>query len=75
MPKSPKQPSQPKEPKMDDLMTIAEAADALGKSTRTIRRYVEERVLPAFIAGKRGLMIRSSDVAGLLRPYVPKATA
>lgn len=57
---------------MDDMLTIAEAAEAIGKSHKTIRRYIDRGDLKAFIAGRRGLMVRESDVAALLRPFVPK---
>lgn len=60
---------------MDDMLTLAAAAEAIGKSPRTIRRYIDEGILQAFVAGKRGLMVRQGDVSRLLTPYTPKASA
>lgn len=64
-----------KEGPMDDMMTLPEASKRIGKSVRTLRRYIESGRLKAFVCGARGMLVRGSDVMGLLTPYVPKARA
>lgn len=50
----------------------AEAADYLGVTDRTLRRYVASGQLPAYRLGSRLLRFRQSDLDALLRP-VPTA--
>lgn len=50
-------------------LTQAEAADYLGVTTRTIRRYISIGLLPASrIKGSRLIRINRADVDALLRP-------
>lgn len=50
----------------------AEAADYLGVTDRTLRRYVAAGDLPAYRLGPRLLRFRQSDLDALLRP-IPTA--
>lgn len=45
-----------------DFYTVPEAADALGVSVSTIRRWIADRRLPAFRLGPKALRIRRQDV-------------
>lgn len=48
---------------------IAEAANALGVSTKFIRRRIADGSLPAFrIKGSRLIRIRRSDLEALMQP-------
>jgi hypothetical protein len=58
-------------PDMSEVMSLDEAGAAIGKSARTIRRYINDGKIKAFISGERGLVVRRTDVSDLLRPYVP----
>ena len=50
----------------------AEAAEYLGVTDRTLRRYVASGELPAYRLGTRLLRFRQADLDALLRP-VPTA--
>jgi len=55
------------EPK--ELLSVQEAADFLGLSVSTIRRYIRDGRLPAYrVAGERLLRIKRSDLEKLLDP-------
>lgn len=55
------------EPK--ELLSVQEAADFLGLSVSTIRRYIRDGRLPAYrVAGERLLRIKRSDLEELLDP-------
>ena len=55
------------EPK--ELLSVQEAADFLGLSVSTIRRYIRDGRLPAYrVAGERLLRIKRSDLEALLDP-------
>lgn len=45
-----------------DFYTVPEAADALGVSVSTIRRWIADRRLPAFRLGPKALRIKKQDV-------------
>lgn len=49
-------------------MTQAEAADYLGVTERTIRRYIAEGQLRGYRLGRRALRLDQADVDALLRP-------
>jgi predicted site-specific integrase-resolvase len=68
-----KSPAPQEEVTMDDMLNLSDASKAIGKSVRTLRRYIETGRLKAFVCGARGLLVRESDVMGLLKAYVPKA--
>ncbi|HID85803.1 MAG TPA: DNA-binding protein [Anaerolineae bacterium] len=52
-----------------ELLSVREAADFLGLSVSTIRRYIRDGRLPAYrVAGERLLRIKRSDLEALLDP-------
>ena len=52
-----------------ELLSVKEAAEFLGLSVSTIRRYIYDRRLPAYkIAGERLVRIRREDLEALLDP-------
>lgn len=54
------------------LMSVEEAAAALGVHQQTIRGYIKSGKLPAFrIAGERAIRVLGSDLYGLLEPLEP----
>lgn len=56
----------------NDLMTPAEAAEALKLSLRTLRRYIRSGKLPAYsLGGSRTYRLRRADVERLLVPMSP----
>ena len=56
-----------------ELFTVKEAAERLGLSEVTIRRYVRNGDLKAVIVGKRGVRIPKSEIDRMsCREYEPK---
>ncbi|MGP5251486.1 helix-turn-helix domain-containing protein [Brachybacterium alimentarium] len=53
-------------------LSIAEAAEQLGLTEKTIRRYIAAGKLPAYRVGSRTVRIKSSDLERLLKP-IPTA--
>ncbi len=52
-----------------ELLSVKEAAEFLGLSVSTIRRYIYDRRLPAYkVAGERLVRIRREDLEALLNP-------
>lgn len=52
-------------------LSVRQAADLLSVSTRTIRRYIEQQLLPAYrIADQPTIRIKREDVEALLKPIV-----
>lgn len=49
-------------------VSLQEAADILGVSTKTVRRYIADGSLPAERIQSRLLRVLRSDVEGLLQP-------
>jgi excisionase family DNA binding protein len=49
------------------LVTLAEAADALGVSVRTVRRFIGYGYLEGFRVGPRAVRVRAGDVNRLVR--------
>lgn len=50
-------------------LTTAEAADALGVSSNTVRAYIDAKVLPAFdiaIKGRKRLRISEDDLRAFM---------
>jgi len=55
-------------------LSIRQAADLLSVSPRTIRRYIQQRHLPAYrIAGQPTIRIKREDVEALLEPLAAEA--
>lgn len=55
------------------LITLAEAAEQLAVSERTVRRAISAGRLPAFSIG-RSIRVRAQDLEKVLRPVPPSAT-
>src|SRR5438132_726047 len=55
-------------PQSDDLLTITEAAKAMGVSVPTTKRWIKAGWLPAYHLGPRLVRIRRSDLNELLTP-------
>jgi excisionase family DNA binding protein len=47
---------------------IAEGAEMLGVTTKTIRRYIASGALPAYRVGPRLIRIDVADIQALMRP-------
>lgn len=56
------------------LLTQAEAADYLGVTTRTVRQYVADGVLPAYRLGSKHLRYDQAEVDALLRLVITVGT-
>jgi excisionase family DNA binding protein len=54
-------------------ISLDEAAEFLGVSSKTIRRLVSSGDLRAYRAGKRLVRLRSSDVESFLKPIATVA--
>lgn len=54
--------------KKQKFITIKEAADYLGFSTRTIRNYISQGRLTGYKVGARSIRIDKAEVDALLRP-------
>ncbi|MGW5075176.1 helix-turn-helix domain-containing protein [Rhodococcus sp. NPDC004095] len=57
---------------MRDHMTVAEVANELGVSTKTVRRRISDGSLAATRVGPRILRIRRCDVAAMCEPVAPR---
>ena len=58
-----------------EFCTIGQAADFLGLTERSIRRYIADGKLPAFRLGEKQIRIRVADVDTLLVPIPTGAGA
>lgn len=58
---------------MRDQITVAEAANTLGVSVKTVRRRIADGSLPATRLGPRMLRIRRCDLAAMFEPVAPPA--
>lgn len=57
------------EEEQKELFSVKEAAQFLGLSVSTVRRYIHDRRLRAYrVAGERVLRIRRDDLEDLLTP-------
>lgn len=57
------------EQRQKELFSVQEAADCLGLSVSTVRRYIQDQRLPAYrVAGERVLRIRRDNLEALLTP-------
>lgn len=57
----------------DDLwLSVKDAADLFGTSTKTIRRRISDGSLPAYRFGAKSIVIKRSDLDALIRP-IPAA--
>lgn len=60
-------------PTDDTHVTLADAADFIGVSVETIRRYIDSGDLPAFkVAGRNTIRVKANDVRALLTPVTRK---
>jgi excisionase family DNA binding protein len=57
------------------LMPISEAADVLGVTPGTLRRYIREGRLPVVRLHERTLRVRDEDLAALVRRVAPSEDA
>lgn len=58
-----------KQQRRKELFSVQEAAEFLGLSVSTIRRYIRDGRLPAYrVAGERLLRVRRDDLKALLSP-------
>ncbi len=53
-------------------LSIAEAADLMSMSTKTIRRRISDGTIPAYQCGRRPIRIRLEDLESALR-RIPSA--
>jgi excisionase family DNA binding protein len=53
-------------------VSLEEAADMLGLSTRTIRRRISDGTIPAYQCGRRAIRIRVDELEAALR-RIPSA--
>lgn len=53
-----------------DLITIADAAEYAGKSTRTIRRWASQGMLPIYRLGPQSIMVNPADIDALVTRVV-----
>lgn len=53
---------------LDELLTIKEAAEAIGVHASTLRRWIKKGRLPSFRIRPRLIKVRRSDLAKGLRP-------
>ena len=54
------------------LLSLAQAAELLGLSTRTIRRRIANGQLPAYRSGRKVIRIKSTDLDRIFR-RIPSA--
>lgn len=52
---------------MDNLLTLAEAAERLSVSVRTVRRLIAYGYLPGYRVGPRVLRVHEDDVTAAVR--------
>ncbi len=52
----------------EEYLSLAQAAETLHVHASTIRRWIDGGLLPAYRLGQRRLVVRRSDVAGLITP-------
>ena len=53
---------------MSKHVSLSEAAEMLGVTTKTIRRYIAARKLPAYRVGPRLIRVDVADIEALLKP-------
>lgn len=59
------------EQRQKELFSVQEAADCLGLSVSTVRRYIQDQRLAAYrVAGERVLRIRRDNLEALLAPVL-----
>ncbi|WP_350002558.1 helix-turn-helix domain-containing protein [Pseudarthrobacter sp. WHRI 8279] len=51
-----------------EFLTLAQAAEIVGTSERTVRRLIESGSLPAFRIGPRAVRVRIEDVRAQAKP-------
>ena len=58
----------------EEYLSLVQAAETLHVHASTIRRWIDSGMLPAYRLGQRRLVVRRSDVAGLITPARRVAT-
>ncbi len=53
---------------LDKYVGVAEAAKLLGVHPATVRRWIDAGALTAYRLGKRRVLIRTADLAGMIAP-------
>lgn len=51
-----------------EFLTLAQAAEIVGTSERTVRRLIDSGSLPAFRVGVRAVRVRADDVRAQAKP-------
>jgi len=59
----------PYNPFDNEYLTIAQAAEILGVSTKTIRNWINSKQLKVLRLGPRMIRIDPDDLQNLLKPY------
>lgn len=62
-------------PDMTDFLALAEAATHIGRSTRTVRRWVQQGDLPRTRRVKTRLYVHPGDLEAMVQPANPEAFA
>lgn len=62
-------------PRPAKLVSIAEAAEYLGVTTRSIREWITEGRLPAYRVGPKVIRIKMADLEKQLRPITAARSA
>ena len=58
------------------FLSVRQAAELISVSQRTIRRYIEQDILPAYrVTGGNTIRIKREDLEALLKPMNSPATA
>jgi excisionase family DNA binding protein len=65
-------PAYPDTTSRSGYLSLGSAADYVGFSERTLRRYIAEGLVPAYRIGPRQLRLKRCDLDALMRP-VPTA--
>jgi len=56
---------------MPNLISIDQASEVLGVSTRTVRRLIASGQLPAYRVSRELVRIKPTDLETLLAPIIP----
>jgi excisionase family DNA binding protein len=57
-----------------EWLSVSQAADRLGVSTKTVRRLLDSQQLPGYRLGGKLIRIKASDLALVIAPYKPNST-
>nr|WP_167476167.1 helix-turn-helix domain-containing protein [Nocardia arthritidis] len=50
------------------LVSVTHAAETIGVSTRTLRRWIDDDKVPAYRVGERSIRVDLDEVLALVRP-------